>query len=293
MLTRSQAVGAAQRLDERRHGGVHLGVDVEPGVGEGVEERLHGGDRLPLVAHLGVADLRPRPVLEPAREIGDPVEALVVEGQEHAVGGDPAVGLQVAVAHGHRPAEGAQRVLPADLGRAAPVGERDRLGPIQERELPGHPRPGARRQLFADLALQAEQDRRHAPQTQAGDHLGEPELLVEVVGGGEHLVGTGALEALPEDPGEAPGRRRLGGDVEEQVDLPLVVDLGGQEERRLALDHLLHLVAVAGQVLGQRRDLAGVLQQRLEAQVLRGTGEEVDDAPQLRGSLGLADAPVS
>src|SRR5206468_2369864 len=82
--------------------------------------------------------------------------------------------------------------------------------------------------------------------SEAGDHLGEAEVLVEVVGRAEHLIGAGALQALTEDPGEAPGGGRLGRHVEEQVHPLVVVDLGGQEERRLALDHLLHEVALPG-----------------------------------------------
>lgn len=147
--------------------------------------------------------------------------------------------------------------------------------------------------MVAHLTLEAEQDRRHPPQPQAGDDLGEPEFLVEVVRGGEDLVGGGAFEPLPENAGEAPGRRRLGRDVEEQVDPAVVVDLGGEKERRLAFHDLLHEVGLPGQMVRQRWDLARVLQQRLQAQLLRRTGEQFDDATQLRRGTGLADAPVS
>ncbi len=142
MLTRSQALVRRSASTSGGTAASIFGSMLKRMVGEGVEQRLHGGDRLALGAHLGLADLRPRPVLQPAGQIGDPVEALVVKGQQHAVGGDPPVGLQVAVAHGHRPAEGGQRVLAADLRRSAPVGERDRLGPIQERETGLTPRVG-------------------------------------------------------------------------------------------------------------------------------------------------------
>jgi hypothetical protein len=76
----------------------------------------------------------------------------------------------------------------------------------------------------------------------------------------------------------APGGGSLGGQVEPQLHLVVGGHLGGQEERRLALHHLLHGLLVSGQAFGQGRQPAGVLQQSLEAQVLGGVGDEVDDA---------------
>src|SRR5581483_1683530 len=61
-------------------------------------------------------------------------EALVVERQQDAVGGDPPVRLEVAVAEGRSPLEAGQGVLAADLRRPAPVGEGDRVRPVQELE---------------------------------------------------------------------------------------------------------------------------------------------------------------
>ena len=60
--------------------------------------------------------------------VGDPVEGLVVEGQQHAVAGGVHVGLEVVVAERDRVPEGVQGVLGAgDLGvqRTAAVGHRD------------------------------------------------------------------------------------------------------------------------------------------------------------------------
>ncbi len=66
--------------------------------------------------------------------IGDPIEDVVVEGEQHAVGRHVHVGLDVAVAEADRALERRHRVL-GPLARAAAVGERDRTRMVEEREL--------------------------------------------------------------------------------------------------------------------------------------------------------------
>src|SRR5699024_1875989 len=64
----------------------------------------------------------------------------VVEGDEAPVARRVHVGLEVAVTHVHRLAEGRDRVLPTDVGRvggAAPVGHADREGVGEVREVRG------------------------------------------------------------------------------------------------------------------------------------------------------------
>ena len=76
----------------------------------------------------------PRQILDHPVAVGDPIEHVVVEGEQHAVGGDVDVGLDVAVAERDRVLERRHRVL-GDLARSASVRERDRSGPVEEREV--------------------------------------------------------------------------------------------------------------------------------------------------------------
>jgi hypothetical protein len=71
--------------------------------------------------------------------------------------------------------------------------------------------------------------------------------------------------------------RRLRRRVEVQLDHAVVAQLGGHEERRLALVDLLEHVAVGGQLRRQRRYPARVVQQRLKPQVPGEIGELLDD----------------
>ena len=79
--------------------------------------------------------------------VGDPVERLVVEGEQHAVTGGVDVGLEVAVAERDGVPEGVQRVLDAGDLRvqgAAAVGHRDHRARLVEHGVevgePGHGR---------------------------------------------------------------------------------------------------------------------------------------------------------
>jgi hypothetical protein len=65
-----------------------------------------------------------------------------------------------------------------------------------------------------------------------------------------------------------------GGDVEEQANGAVLIHLGSQEERRLALRHLLEQVAVLGVPGGQGRQVLRELQQQLQ-RLRAGDGAEV------------------
>src|SRR5699024_7280978 len=76
--------------------------------------------------------LRPGVLAELAGAVGDPVQGLVVEDHQLAVGGGAHVDLQVLVAQLHRAAEGGHRVLPLRIGSAVGEGQRrvvQRAGP--------------------------------------------------------------------------------------------------------------------------------------------------------------------
>ena len=140
-----EGVHPAQQLDQRRHHGVLLGVDVDPNLGPGLEDLLQAGDPdaaaapgvgahavgAEAVPGVGGLDLRRGHRRDPAGPVGDPVEDVVVKGEDHAVGTEVDVGLHVAVAQLHRGGEGGQGVLRLVEGAAA-MGEGDRAGPAQE-----------------------------------------------------------------------------------------------------------------------------------------------------------------
>jgi hypothetical protein len=79
-------------------------------------ERVTGVGRF----HLGDAELRDR-----AGAIRDPVQALVMKGDQDAIAREMDISLQVPVPESHRDLEGRQRVL-GRLTRTTSVGERDR-----------------------------------------------------------------------------------------------------------------------------------------------------------------------
>src|SRR5207302_10552370 len=110
--------GAAER-----EGGTAVGAECEPGIGR---LDLGGGEGC-----------------DGAAAIGDPVEVVVVEGEDDAVAAEVQVGLQVAVADGDRRGEGRHGVL-GELAGTAAVGERDGAGPVEEGMQPvsraAHPR---------------------------------------------------------------------------------------------------------------------------------------------------------
>ena len=107
-----------------------LGVDVDAEVRERAEEVLERGSapaRRP-----GPAAPRPRSARLTRRSMPHVrVEVEVVEGEQHAVGRDVHVGLDVAVAEVHGVLERRHRVLGRIAGAAA-VGERDRVLPVEE-----------------------------------------------------------------------------------------------------------------------------------------------------------------
>ncbi len=115
--------------------GVVLGIDVDAHLGPPLEQVVETGDGLGAV-HPGLGHLGPGQVADQAGAVGDPVQALVVEGAQDTVGGDVHVGLHVAVAERHRALEGGHGVLRPVAGAPA-VGEGDGLGLVQEGEV-GH-----------------------------------------------------------------------------------------------------------------------------------------------------------
>ena len=111
--------------------------------GELVEE-LGQGRHLLAAADQRAAYLLEGELRDRALAVGDPVEDAVVEGEQHAVGGDVDVGLEVVVAQRHRVLERRQGVLEAlDLGvvGAAAVGEREHAA--GRRPLVGRPAASA------------------------------------------------------------------------------------------------------------------------------------------------------
>src|SRR5207253_1430403 len=120
-------------------------------------------------------------------------------------------------------------------------------------EAPGpakSPWPSGRSRAY--LALQPEEDGRHAPQAEARDELAQPHGVVEVVRRLQDLFRRCPPEALGQDAGEPPGGRGLRRCVEPELHPVVVADLRGEEERGLALDHLLHRLPVALEVGRQR-----------------------------------------
>ena len=128
MQTRSNAPARPQHLGQRRDAPAVLDVDVEARIGPGAEQVGQQRDRL------GAADPGRRP--PPGRAarqmrpgcVGDPVQRLVVEGQQDTVGGGVDVGLQVGVAEADGVLKGPPGVLRV-MARPAAVreGQRPRM----------------------------------------------------------------------------------------------------------------------------------------------------------------------
>ena len=111
-------------VGEEGHGGVGLEVDVEPGRRERREQLGQRRHRL-TATDQDAADLGVRHLGQPALRPRDPVERVVVEGQQDAVTGGVHVGLQVAVAEPDRVLEGGEGVLEAGdvrVGGSAAMG---------------------------------------------------------------------------------------------------------------------------------------------------------------------------
>jgi len=84
------------------------------------------------VAGVGGLNLDDVELRNRTRVVGDPVQAVVVEGDEHAVTSDMGVGLEVPVPQAHGELKRRERVLRRPTG-PAPVGERDRTGVGEKR----------------------------------------------------------------------------------------------------------------------------------------------------------------
>ena len=100
--TRSHASVSLDEVDERLDGTVGLEVDVEAGFGQSVEEF---GQRRDVVLARDASRRRPRrrtSSRDGADAVGDPVEAIVVKGEQHAVTRGVDVSLEVDVAQRRR-----------------------------------------------------------------------------------------------------------------------------------------------------------------------------------------------
>ncbi len=126
--TRSWAPVRSTRSARPVDRGVGLEVDVEAGAREVLEQVGHhaGSARCPPIRAVGRSTyVRSR---DGAGARGDPVQDVVVEGQQHAVAGEVDVGLEVGVAERHGVLERGEGVLQADqvgVVRAAAVRERE------------------------------------------------------------------------------------------------------------------------------------------------------------------------
>jgi hypothetical protein len=124
--------GAAENLDQWLDRTRFLDVDVDPDIWPGAQQFFEGRDRL-APADPGLAHLVPGQPRNHAAAVGYPVQLVVVERQQHAVGRGVHIGLEVAVAEVDRLGEGGQRVL-QPARSAASMGERDRARMIEESE---------------------------------------------------------------------------------------------------------------------------------------------------------------
>jgi len=128
-----EGAGAADRVDERFDTGIGLGIDVEPGPGKGRQQVLHAGDSAP-ITNGGCRHLPPRQFGYGAAAVGDPVQARVVEGHQHAIAGDVYVGFEVAETKLHRRFKGLRGVL-GEFPGPTPVGDGQRPGVIKVGEI--------------------------------------------------------------------------------------------------------------------------------------------------------------
>ena len=84
----------------------------------------------PRLPHRGVGQ-----VADDARAVGEAVEVVVVEGDQHPVAGGVGIGLEVPVAQGDGGLERGHGVLARAVGAVrALVGERQGAGPVEERQ---------------------------------------------------------------------------------------------------------------------------------------------------------------
>jgi hypothetical protein len=147
--------------------------------------------------------------------------------------------------------------------------------------------------VVADLVLDSGEHRRHAAQPERADQVLQSELAGELGWRGKDLAGAKSVKPGVEDAGEAAGGRRLSRGVEEQVNGARVVDLDGEEQRRLAFWDLLEQVTVPGVPGGHGRQLLGILQQQLQPLPALQRGELLGDVaqPRIERASGHGCAP--
>ena len=120
-----------------------LRVDVDAHVGPRAQQVLEPRDAVVAVTDARLAHVRPAQLADDTAAIGDAVEGVVVERDEHAVDGGVHVGLDVAVAEVDRVLERAHGVL-GKIARSALMGERNGAGMVEERPTRGHGRQSCR-----------------------------------------------------------------------------------------------------------------------------------------------------
>ena len=115
-------LGTAARDDvgQQPHRPVVLDVDVEARRTELLEQVDQPGDRVQ-PADPDVLQPGPGVLADQARPVGDPVEAVVMEGDQLIVRGGPHVGLEELEPQRQRPSEGVAGVLPGLVGRIHPA----------------------------------------------------------------------------------------------------------------------------------------------------------------------------
>lgn len=123
----------AEQFDERIDAGVALGVDVEVRVGKRFEEVGEERYRFASV-DTGRGDRGPRKFGDSTLPTAGSLQVVVVERDEHSVGGQMHVGLEVAVSECVGVGEGGQCVLWSIAGSAA-VGEGDEASVVVRSEI--------------------------------------------------------------------------------------------------------------------------------------------------------------
>ncbi len=126
-----EEVGPVEQRGQRIDAPIGLAVEVPPHVRPRVEQLVEPGDRLTSVDARG-GDLTPRQLGDPPRPRARAGEVVVVERHRDPVGGDLNVRFEISEAELDGALEGGAGVL-GRLTGPAPVGERDRPRPVEER----------------------------------------------------------------------------------------------------------------------------------------------------------------
>ena len=126
-----EASDPRQQVGERLDHLIGFRIDVHPDLRPCVENLLEARDRLGIVDQ-GSGDLAPRHFVDPTDHGGDPIESVVVECEDHPVGGDMCIRFHIRVSEVDCPGERRQCVLRPISGSAS-VGESDGVAMLQIR----------------------------------------------------------------------------------------------------------------------------------------------------------------